>query len=168
MTHHINRWLLAFAAAYLFLLPTNAVRLAHSLTFAGAGLCAVVAFIMAWRGRVTRIPLAGPSILVPLVVWAAWSCASLAWSVDPEYSQGQLAREVMDSSLAMLIFYVAARDARSLRLLIGAALASFAFFALLAIGMNGVLGGWDAGRWHHGVGPWSTWVVLVAPFIFSV
>ena len=24
MTHHINRWLLAFAAAYLFLLPTNA------------------------------------------------------------------------------------------------------------------------------------------------
>jgi O-antigen ligase len=168
MTHHINRWLLAFAAAYLFLLPTNAVRLAHSVTFAGAGLCAVVAFIMAWRGRVTRIPLAGPSILVPLAVWAGWSCASLAWSVDPEYSQGQLAREVMDSSLAMLIFYVAARDARSLRLLIGAALASFAFFALLAIGMNGVLGGWDAGRWHHGVGPWSTWVVLVAPFIFAL
>ena len=97
MTHHINRWLLAFAAAYLFLLPTNAVRLAHSVTFAGAGLCAVVAFIMAWRGRVTRIPLAGPSILVPLAVWAGWSFASLAWSVDPEYSQGQLAREVMDS-----------------------------------------------------------------------
>ena len=42
----------------------------------------------------------------------------------------------MDSLLAMLIFYVAARDARSVRVLIGAALASFACFALLAIAMD--------------------------------
>ena len=168
MTHHINRWLLAFAAAYLFLLPTNAIRLAHSITFAGAGLCAVIAFAMAWRNPETRIPLAGPSILVPLFVWAGWSCASLAWSADATYSQQQLAREVMDSLLAMLIFYVAARDAHSVRVLIGAALASFACFALLAIAMDAALGGWDAGRWHYGVGPWSTWVVLVAPFMFAL
>ena len=168
MTHHINRWLLAFAAAYLFLLPTNAIRLAHSITFAGAGLCAVIAFAMAWRNPETRIPLAGPSILVPLFAWAGWSCASLAWSADAAYSQQQLAREVMDSLLAMLIFYVAARDAHSVRVLIGAALASFACFALLAIAMDAALGGWDAGRWHYGVGPWSTWVVLVAPFMFAL
>jgi O-antigen ligase len=29
-------------------------------------------------------------------------------------------------------------------------------------------GAWDAGRWHHGVGPWSTWAVLVAPFMFAL
>jgi O-antigen ligase len=168
MTHHINRWLLAFAAAYLFLLPTNAVRLAHSISFAGAGICAVIAFVVAWRNPVTRIPLAGPSILVPLFAWATWSIASLAWSMDAAYSRSQLAREVMDSLLAMLVFYVAARDARSIRLLVGAALASFAGFALLAIGMEMVQGHWDAGRWHHGVGPWSTWVVLVAPFMFAL
>ena len=168
MTDHINRWLLGFAAAYLFLSPTNAVRLAHSIAFAGAGLLAVIAFAIAWRNRVTRIPLAGPWILVPLFVWAGWSCLSLAWSVDPLYSQRQLAREVMDSLLAMLVFYVAARDARSVRLLIGAALASFACFALLAIGMTIVDGAWDSGRWHHGVGPWSTWVVLIAPFMFAL
>src|SRR6476620_10015404 len=168
MTHHINRWLLGFAAAYLFLLPTNAVRLAHSIASAGAGLLAVIAFAIAWRNRVTRIPLAGPWILVPLFAWAGWSCLSLAWSVDPLYSQRQLAREVMDSLLAMLVFYVAARDARSVRLLIGAALARFACFALLAIGMTIVDGAWDSGRWHHGVGPWSTWVVLIAPFMFAL
>ena len=168
MTHHINRWLLGFAAAYLFLLPTNAVRFAHSIAFAGAGLLAVVAYVIAWRHRVTRIPLAGPWILVPLFAWVAWSCLSLAWSVDPAYSQRQLAREVMDSLLAMLVFYVAARDARSIRLLIGAALASFACFALLALGMAMIEGTWDAGRWHHGVGPWSTWVVLIAPFMFAL
>ena len=34
--------------------------------------------------------------------------------------------------------------------------------------MDVVAGTWDAGRWHHGVGPWSTWVVLIAPFMFAL
>src|SRR5690349_16282850 len=168
MTHHINRWLLGFAAAYLFLLPTNAAQVAHSIAFGGAGLCAVASFALAFRHPETRIPLAGPSILVPLFVWAGWSVASLLWSIDPAYSRAQLSREVMDSLLAMLVFYVAARDATSVRLLVGAALASFAWFAVLAIAMQLIQGSWDAGRWHHGVGPWSTWVVLVAPFMFAL
>lgn len=168
MTHHINRWLLAFAAAYLFLLPTNAATFAVSVAFGGAGVCALVAFVAAWRNPSTRFPLAGPFILVPLGIWALWSCASLAWSLDPAYSRAQLAREVMDSLLAMFIFYVAARDAHSVRVLIGAALASFACFALLAIAVDVTTGGWDAGRWHHGVGAWSTWLVLVAPFMFAL
>jgi O-antigen ligase len=168
MNHHINRWLLVFASAYLFLLPTNAATFAVSVAFGGAGVCAVAAFILAWRDPATRIPMAGPSILVPLGIWALWSCASLAWSVDPAYSRGQLAREVMDSLLAMFVFYVAARDARSLRVLIGAAFASVACFALLAVGMAAITGTWDAGRWHHGVGAWSTWLVLIAPFLFAL
>lgn len=168
MTDHINRWLLAFAAAYLFLLPTNGATFAISVALGGAGLCAVIAFAIAWRDPATRIPLAGPSILVPLAAWALWSCASLAWSADPAYSRGQLAREVMDSLLAMFIFYVAARDAHALRVLIGAAFASVACFALLAIGMVVVTGQWVAGRWHHGVGAWSTWLVLIAPFMFAL
>ena len=168
MTHHINRWLLAFASAYLFLLPTNAATFAVSVTFGCAGLFAVIVFVRSFGNPVTRIPLAGPSILVPLGAWALWSCASLAWSIDPMYSRGQLAREVMDSLLAMLIFYVAARDARSVRVLVGAALASFIFFALLAIGAAAMTGHWNAGRWHHGVGAWSMWLVLIAPFIFAL
>ena len=59
MTHLINRWLLAFAAGYLFLLPTNALRFVHSVMFAGAGICAVIAFALAWRNSITRVPLAG-------------------------------------------------------------------------------------------------------------
>ena len=168
MTHHINRWLLAFASAYLFLLPTNAATFAVSVSFGCAGMCAVILFVRSFGNPVTRIPLAGPSILVPLAAWALWSCASLAWSIDPMYSRSQLAREVMDSLLAMLIFYVAARDARSVRVLVGAALASFIFFALLAIGAVTITGHWNAGRWHHGVGAWSMWLVLIAPFIFAL
>jgi O-antigen ligase len=168
MTDHINRWLLAFAAAYLFLLPTNAATFAVSIAFGAAAVCAVIAFVAAWRSPARRMPLAGPWILVPLGVWALWSCASLAWSIHPAYSRAQLAREVMDSLLAMFIFYVAARDAHSVRVLIVTALASFAFFALLAIGADTIIGSWDAARWHHGVGVWSTWVVLIAPFMFAL
>ena len=167
MTHHINRWLLIFAAAYLFLLPTNAATFAVSVTFAGGALCAAAAYALARREGSARIPLAGPWILVPLAFWALWSCASLAWSVDPRYTRGQLAREVMDSAITMAIFYVAARDARSVRALIGAALASFVCFALLALGAEATTG-WDPGRFHHGVGAWSTWLVLIAPFMFAL
>jgi O-antigen ligase len=68
----------------------------------------------------------------------------------------------------MLVFYIAARDAKSFRTLAAAALASFALLALLAIGMQLLDGDWDAGRFHHGIGPWSTWTVLVAPLLFAL
>lgn len=165
---HINRWLLAFASAYLFLLPTNAATFIVSVAYGCAGVCALISFLASRRRPATRIPMAGASILVPLALWSLWSCASLAWSADPAYSRGQLAREVMDSLAVMFIFYVAARDARGLRVLIGAALASFACFALLAIGMQATTGAWDAGRFHHGVGAWATWIVMVAPFLFAL
>ena len=168
MADPINRSLLVFASAYLFLLPTNAATFGVSVAFGGALLCALVAYIRAWRRPATRIAMAGPSVLVPLALWSLWSCASLAWSADPVYSRGQLAREIMDSLAVMFIFYVAGREASGLRVLIGAALASFACFALLAIGMRVVTGAWDPGRFHHGVGAWATWIVIVAPFLFAL
>ena len=73
----------------------------------------------------------------------------------------------MDSLLTMLISTSSARCAQRAGK-IGAALASFACGALLAIAMSVATGTWDAGRWHHGVGPWSTWVVLIAPFMFAL
>ncbi|HSQ82253.1 MAG TPA: O-antigen ligase family protein [Casimicrobiaceae bacterium] len=167
MTDHINRWLLASAAAYLFLLPTNAATFPRSVTYGVAAVCAIVAWLAARRGP-APIPMAGRTVLVPLFAWAAWSWVSLAWSIDPRYSLGQLEREVVDSLLVMLAFYVAARDARSMRVLVIAALSSFAFFALLAIGMAATQGSWEPGRYHVGVGPWSTWLVLVAPFLFAL
>ena len=168
MADPINRSLLAFASAYLFLLPTNAATFAVSVAFGGALLCALAVYVRAWRDPAARIAMAGPSILVPLALWSLWSCASLAWSADPAYSRGQLAREIMDSLAVMFIFYVAGREAHGLRVLIGAALASFACFALLAIGIRVATGGWDPGRFHHGVGAWATWIVMVAPFLFAL
>jgi ABC-type Fe3+-siderophore transport system permease subunit len=54
MTDHINRSLLAFAAAYLFLLPTNGVTFLVSVTFVGGALLALASYAIAWRDPATR------------------------------------------------------------------------------------------------------------------
>ena len=168
MIDHCNRWLLGFAAAYLALLPTNTATFAHSLAYGGAIVFALCAFGLTERYEATRVPRPGWSIGITLLAWSAWSLASLAWSIDPGYSETQLEREVGDSLVVMFVFYVAARDARSFRVLAAAALAGLAVLAAVAIGTQLFTGDWDAGRWHYGVGPWSTWTVLVAPLLFAL
>jgi O-antigen ligase len=168
MIDHCNRWLLGFAAAYLALLPTNAATFAHSFAYAGAVVFALVALGLARRLQPSTLPAPGWTILAPLFAWAAWCLLSTAWSIDPAYSRTQLSREIGDSLVVMFFFYVAARDPRSFRVLAATALASFGALAALAVAMAFSEGDWDAGRWHHGVGPWSTWTVLVAPFLFAL
>jgi O-antigen ligase len=168
MIDHCNRWLLGFAAAYLALQPTNVATFAHSVAFAGAVVFALAVLGLARHLDPSSLPSPGWSVLAPLFAWALWSLASTAWSIDPDYSRTQLAREIGDSLVVMFVFYVAARDAHSFRVLAGTALASFGALALLAIGVDLVEGRWDAGRWHQGVGPWATWTVLVAPFLFAL
>jgi O-antigen ligase len=165
MIEHCNRTLLGFAAAYLALLPTNAATFGRSFAFGGAAICAVILFALSYRADAPRVRLAGPAILAPLLFWALWSVASLAWSVDPAYSRGQLSREVLDSLLVVLIFYMAPYNARALRVLVTSALLSLVAFGLLALVMD-LQGSWDPGLFHNGVGPWSTWLVLAAPLLF--
>jgi O-antigen ligase len=168
MNDHCNRWLLGFAAAYLALLPTNAATFVHSVAFAGSVVFALCAFGLALRWQPEGLPSPGWSILAPVAAWAAWSLASIAWSIDPHYSRSQSQREIGDSLVVMFVFYIATRDVRSFRVLAATTLASFGALAALALAMDLVEGDWDAGRWHHGVGPWATWTVLVAPFLFAL
>ena len=114
------------------------------------------------------MPSPGWPVLAALGAWCLWSLLSLARSIDPADSQTPLEREIGDTLVVMLVFYIAARDARSFRTLAAAALASFAVLAALAIGIDFFTGSWDAGRYHHGVGPWSTLSVLVAPLLFAL
>ena len=167
MIAHCNRWLLAFAAAYLALLPTNVATFAHSFAYGGSILFTLCVLARA-RQPGAAVPAPPRAIVLALAAWCAWSVASLAWSIHPAYSVEQLEREVFDSTIVMVVFYVAARDAASFRTLTGAALASLAVLGALAIGVDAFGGGWDAGRWHHGVGPWSTWTVLVTPLLFGL
>ncbi|MEO8740723.1 MAG: O-antigen ligase family protein [Casimicrobiaceae bacterium] len=159
---------LLFAAAYLALLPSNAWTFARSFVFGGAATLAAVIIVAGWVRSGKPVPAPGKAIALALFVWCAWSVASLAWSIDRDYSTTQLKREIGWSLLAIMAFYVAPASAAAWRLLLGAGLAAFAAYSALAIGASLTASGWDPARWHAGVGPYATHVVLVAPLLLTL
>jgi len=159
---------LLLAAAYLALLPSNAWTFARSFVFGGAATFAAVIIVAGWAGRGKPVPGPGKAIAITLLLWCAWSMASLAWSIDAEYSTTQLKREVGWSLLAIMTFYVVPASAMAWRLLLTAAMSAFAVYAAVAIGASLTAAGWDPARWHSGVGPYATHVVLVAPLLLTL
>jgi O-antigen ligase len=167
-TAFLNSALLVSATAYLALLPSNAATFARSLSFGIAAAIAFAALVGSLIGRNERTPSPGTPILVCLALWSAWSVASLGWSVNPDYSAEQLKREVGWSLLTVLIFYMAARTTYAWRVMVRTALIAFAVYAALALAMAASAQGWDPSRFHSGVGPYSTQVVLIAPFLLAL
>ena len=165
---NIVDWQLWVAAAYLALLPSNAWTFARSLTFGVSAGLAVIILIAGWTGRGARVPSPGLGILVTLGLWCAWSVASLAWSIDADYTLGQLKREIGWSLLAIVAFYIAPHSPKAWRTLIGVALAAFGVYATLALALAATPSGWDPSRWHAGVGPYATHMVLVAPLLLTL
>jgi len=137
----------------------------RSLEFGIAAMLAVVIRIAGWLGRGARVPSPGLAIAGTLALWCAWSVASLAWSVDVAYSATQLKREIGWTLLAIVTFYVAPSTPTAWRTLIGVALGAFAIYAALALGAAMTPSGWDPARWHSGVGPYATHLVLIAPLL---
>ena len=166
------RWLAGFTSVYLFLLPTNHGTYLRSVAFGGSLLFSV--FALGWslreRGRRqdARIPLPPWSITLCIAAWFAWSAASYFWSVKPHYTAGQLGREVLENVLVLAAFFIAARDTVTFHRYAMVALASFAIMATLAWGSALTPAGWDPMLKHNGVGPYSTYVVLTAPWLLTL
>ncbi len=169
MTSLNLRWLAVFTAIYLFLLPTNHGTYLRSVAFGGAMFFTVCA--LGWsvlerqRRPDARIPLPPWSVTLTVAAWFAWSALSYFWSVKPHYTAGQLAREVAENALLIVAFYLGAYDLVTFRRYAATALVSFAIMATLAVGYAMSPAGWDPALKHNGVGPYSTYVVLVAPLL---
>lgn len=159
-----RRGLAMAAGAYLTLLPSNAISFWRSLAFAVAAIAAIALVTATARRRAAPLPSPGRAIVIALVAWAAWACASLAWSTDPTYTAGELKSDVLWGLVTMLVFYVAAvlGDARAL---FAAALAGLAFWPALAVGFALSPAGWNARLAHMGVVAYSTYLVTVAPLL---
>jgi O-antigen ligase len=172
MTQLNLRWLAGFTAFYLFLLPTNHGTYLRSIAFGGSILFA--AFAVGWSLRErrlrpeARIPLPPWSITLTVAAWFAWSATSYFWSVKPHYTEGQLAREVVENVLLISAFFIASCDIVILRRYAATALASFVIMATLAIGYALTPAGWDPALKHNGVGPYSTYLVLTAPLLLTL
>lgn len=84
-----------------------------------------------------RVRLREPTPPIParnfLFVWAAFAVASLAWSVDLEYSRGEVINEIGYAMAAYFSFFVLVRTEDDLRRVMLALLATIGLTSLFAI-----------------------------------
>jgi O-antigen ligase len=159
-----RRGLAVTAAAYLALLPTNAISFWRSLAFGIAAALALGLVAAARRGRGPRIASPGGAIVATLLAWSLWCVASLAWSIDRPFSLGELKSDLAWNLLTGVTFYVAT-VAGGTRVLFGAALAGLAFWPALAVGLALSSAGWNARLAHMGVVAYSTYLATMAPLL---
>lgn len=152
----------AFLAAALLVLPfSSSVALRNGFLALAA---ASVLHALATKG-VPGPRLPPRRVLVPMLAWGAWCIASLAWSIEPAYSRGELRPELLYPFAAFLLFFVATPDARALDRWAWVLSAGLAALALLAIAQDAGPGVWNPKRWHGDVGFFATHVVLALPLV---
>jgi O-antigen ligase len=159
-----RRGLAVAAAAYVALLPTNAISFWRSLAFGAAALLALVLASAALRGTAPRLPSPGRAIVAALAAWSLWAAASLAWSIDPALTRSELRSELAWGILTAVVFYVATLAGAS-RVLLAAMLAGLAFWPALAAGLALSPVGWNARLAHMGVVAYSTYLATLAPLL---
>ena len=128
---------------------------------------AITLAVLAYRER--RL-LAGAIPRAVAAAWVAWAIvagASLAWSVNPRYTLGEFRSEVLYGGLAFAVFYLGARLVRR-EVWHGAVLAGAA--GVLALQVLDAVVPFSLTR-HEALGQggmWSTYLVLVAPFVLAI
>lgn len=157
--------LVVCAAAYLALLATTGMTALRSIAF-GIGLLLALRLMLAARTSTAEaIPSLDRYLVGTLMAWVGWSVATLAWSIDPEYTRSELHTEIGWGLATIVIFYVAARSDRDFRWLtttavaVGALLSAVAIVAIPARG-DPVLA---LEPLHGGVGAFSTYLVMIVP-----
>ena len=159
-----RRGLAVAAAAYVALLPSNAISFWRSLAFGAAALLALALASAALRGGAPRLASPGRAIVGAFAAWSLWAAASCAWSIDPALTLSELRSELAWGALTAIAFYVATLAGAS-RVLLAAMLAGLAFWPALAAGFALSPVGWNARLAHMGVAAYSTYLATVAPLL---
>ncbi|MEO8485359.1 MAG: O-antigen ligase family protein [Betaproteobacteria bacterium] len=167
-TARLQDALAILCATYLVLVQTNLALALRSMVF---GLIALVALVLVLRPDARgEAALSRPACALALafVAWAGWSMASLAWSSAPLYSAGELKTDVLELGVAAGAVLLSMRETLVFRRYVATILAAFAVLALGTVVLSLAPGPWDDKLMHHGVGTWSTHLVLVAPLVLLV
>ena len=165
----LQRSLLAWASLYLVLVALTGHTYIRSIAFGFAAILTVWLILGAWLSDAPRIAWPERWLLLPIVLWATWSAASITWSVQPAFSAAELGTEVGWGLATATIFYVAVQRTSGFRLLLTTAV--IAAVALAVLGMVEQLGAPggpldnDDFRPQGGVGAFSTYLVLVIPLL---
>ncbi len=152
--------LLAPAVLFLFILPfthTVALRLT----------CLALAFgvtLYSWyRDNPPALPLKLPLLLTALV-----ALSSLLWSIDPDYSWGEVKNEMGYTLIAFFTFFVLTNSRRNLHLFLGALVLSATVMTLIALVSYWQAGQWDEPGYPGGIHDFSTYVVFILPALLFV
>ncbi|MBI3146954.1 MAG: O-antigen ligase family protein [Betaproteobacteria bacterium] len=158
-----DRLVAVAGAVFLFSLPFTST-IALRLTALAVALAAV-----AWsdlqQGGASAQTRPPARLVLPLLAWASVCVASWTWSIDPRYTASELKSEVLYPALAFFTFYAGARDAGHWRLWVGAVLASLFVLGVAAPVEQLLWGTFTAERLHADLGFYSTYLVLVFPFL---
>ena len=102
------RVLAACTTVILFVAPFAASAGVRGAMLAAAG----VALLAHWRESAERLRATFPrTVLGAVIAWAALASASVAWSIAPRFSAGELRPEVLYPIAALVVFFLAAREA---------------------------------------------------------
>jgi len=153
---HLAAWAAALLMSSSLFAHTVALRLL--LLLAGLGLVAVA---IARDRRSLRLL---PPLWIPLALWAAWSIASLAWSVEPDRSAKELRNEIGYSIATFWLCFVAAQARNAVRVVLS--VVALAAALQCAIALHGYLTyDWFAYMLgvHGGPGNQSSAIVILLP-----
>jgi len=70
---------------------------------------AAIALIVHWRASLARLASFPRDIVLPVAAWALLATASVAWSVKPSFSAGELKPEILYALAGLCVFFLAAR-----------------------------------------------------------
>lgn len=145
------------AAIFLFTLPfTHSV----ALRLTSLAIAAAIVFLD-WRTR----PAPPIPCKLPLLIWAGMALLSLSWAIDPEYTLGEIKNEVGYAMLCFFTFYGLTHGEREWRLWNRVLMAGFLAVSASAISAHLIAGKWVTEGLHGGVGDYSTYLILILPFI---
>lgn len=152
-------WLLA---AFLFVLPFSSSAALRNIFL---GLAVLALACAAAKGALARPRLPPWHVLVPLLAYSAWCVASIAWSVDPAYSRGELRPGLLYPLIAFLAFFAATASLETIDRWAWSLAAGLAGLGIAAVAEVTLHGWWDPQRWHGDVGFYATHVVLAMPLL---
>ncbi len=167
-TDRLRDALAVLAATYLVLLQTNLMNAPRSVVLGLMAVVALAVFARADARADAALSAGARALAAAFLACAAWSVASLAWTVDRELTLTELRADVVLTSVGSAAILLCVRETVAFRRIVTAILASFALLACAAVGLGFASDPWNDKLMHHGAGTWSTHLVIVAPLVLLV
>ena len=146
------------AGVFLFSLPfTHTIAVRLICLFAAA----CIVFYQWWRRPPPTPPCKGP-----LAFWFVVCFLASMWSIEPDYSWGEFRNEVVYALMTGTVFYYSTKNEAVWQIWRTILVSAFLVVSLHAIFNYFRLGDWAAAGLVGDRNAYSTYIVVIAPFLF--